>query len=106
MTVITTSTSTPCNAPDNRLVLNELYAATNGPYWTGGANSTWNTSADVSTWLGVTCNGAGNISQLSLPWQLEHDDIHDGSGHPQQSAQRNASQQLERDDVNDAVVPL
>ena len=46
-------------------VLNALYSATSGPSWKN--NQGWTTAfGDVCTWYGVSCNGAGDVSGLTL----------------------------------------
>ena len=48
----------------DRAVLEALYDATDGPSWTNDAN--WKTSAPLGEWYGVTTDGAGSVTELSL----------------------------------------
>ena len=60
------ATGTPVAAVDNddRAALVDLYNATNGASWTNSTN--WNTSEPLDTWHGVTTDGNGRVTWLSL----------------------------------------
>lgn len=49
---------------DDRSILLELFHATNGPLWE--RKQGWNTTANISTWIGVTVDKDGRVVKLEL----------------------------------------
>ena len=62
---IVTPTPTPTDAYFDRAVLVTLYRRTRGLQWTTDTN--WLSDAPLNTWHGVTTDGNGRVTQLSLP---------------------------------------
>ena len=54
----------PASSPAERAALVALYNATDGPNWTNNGN--WLTDAPVAAWYGVTVDGRGRVTRLSL----------------------------------------
>jgi len=54
----------PSSSPAERAALVALYNATDGANWTNNGN--WLTDAPVAAWYGVTTDGAGRVTRLSL----------------------------------------
>ena len=54
----------PASSPAERAALVALYNATDGPNWTNNGN--WLTDAPVAAWYGVTADGRGRVTRLSL----------------------------------------
>ncbi len=53
-----------CNNQAEFDALMTLYDATNGPNWTD--NSGWGEDCDLSTWFGISTNGAGKVTKVDL----------------------------------------
>jgi hypothetical protein len=47
------------------MALVDLYNSTGGPNWVNHTN--WLTTSPVSTWFGISINGAGRIGAISVP---------------------------------------
>ncbi len=54
----------PSSSPAERTALVALYNATDGANWTNNGN--WLTDEPVAAWYGVTTDGAGRVTRLSL----------------------------------------
>ena len=54
----------PSSSPAERAALVALYNATGGPNWTNNGN--WLTDAPAAAWYGVTTDGRGRVTRLSL----------------------------------------
>ena len=66
LTLNVRGTGHPSPAYIDRAALIALYNATDGDNWTNNAN--WLTAAPLSEWHGVTTDGDGRVTSLSLGW--------------------------------------
>ena len=65
-TATATPTSDGMNAASDREALVALYNATDGPNWTNNEN--WLSAEPVGTWYGITTDGGGRVTALSLAY--------------------------------------
>ena len=72
--VLVSAASSLCETPLNRQVLIDFYASTLGPTWAASSRINWNTTVDVFSWFGVSCNGTSidgiGISNANLTGTL------------------------------------